>query len=91
MEIAMGRPPSGLVLHKCGNKRCVRPDHLYEGTHLDNMADLSAVGHPRRKLSEDDARMVMEDAGTYRDIARRFGISQRAVYNIKTRKTYRYV
>src|SRR5882724_9233164 len=28
-----------LVLHKCNNKICVRPDHLYDGTYSDNLKD----------------------------------------------------
>ena len=32
------------VLHKCDNPSCVRPDHLYVGTLLDNGADCSKRG-----------------------------------------------
>ena len=32
-------PPNMLVLHHCDNRRCVRPEHLYLGTHADNMRD----------------------------------------------------
>ena len=32
-------PSSMLVLHRCDNKRCVRPYHLFLGTHSDNVAD----------------------------------------------------
>jgi len=40
-ELINGEIKNGLhVLHKCHNKLCVNPDHLYLGTYQDNMADL---------------------------------------------------
>ena len=32
------------VLHKCDNNPCIRPDHIYQGTQQDNMADMFARG-----------------------------------------------
>lgn len=65
-------PDEVMILHKCNNKLCVHPDHLYAGTHQDNMNDLRNAGtlagannpnhgiqcseEKRRKLKESNTR-----------------------------------
>src|SRR5271165_4726377 len=44
-ELSFGPIPDGLnVCHKCDNRRCVRPDHLFLGTDRDNILDCIRKG-----------------------------------------------
>lgn len=99
-EIASGRPiPHGMmVLHRCDNRRCVNWQHLFIGTHQDNMADMQAKGrkasvrgpnNPRAKLEPEQVAAVKADPRPQRVIARDFGISKSQVGNIKRGEQWR--
>jgi DNA-binding CsgD family transcriptional regulator len=75
------------VLHKCDVRPCMNPEHLYQGTHQDNMRDMrerqrSPRGerHSRAKLTDaqiEELRRLYEGGGfTTRSIAALFSISK---------------
>lgn len=96
--VVRGAIAEGLcVLHGCDNPACINADHLFLGTHQDNMDDMWAKGRARpghdcrkgkrnhmARLSEEQVRQIRIASGSQRKIGRRFGISQRAVSDIKT-------
>lgn len=80
-------PKGKCVLHKCDTKLCVNPDHLFIGTHKDNIRDMWQKGRqrvvvgsslPHAKLNERSVRIIRElrqQGHKYYVIAARFGVN----------------
>ena len=94
--IHFGEIPIGkLVLHKCDNKKCVNPNHLYLGTHGDNAKDKvlrnpSVLG-PTSKFYEGEAwlmkKLWQSKKFTQIQIAKMFKCSPRTIGHIVNGET----
>ena len=106
--LVYGNIPDGMcVLHRCDVRCCVNPDHLFLGTHLDNMADMRAKGrgsfgwrhslthrgasNGRAKLADADILLIRESAETARALAKRYGVHFSTIYQIKQRSTWKHI
>lgn len=88
-----GPIPDGMeVCHKCDVRSCVNPDHLFLGTHRDNMADMQAKGrkpavvgvkNPAAKLTEDQVVDIFNAPGFHGVIAEQYGVDRSLVSGIK--------
>jgi hypothetical protein len=69
-----GAIPDGLfICHRCDNKICVNPEHLFLGTAHDNMRDMSKKGRSAGSRRKGEAHpMVRLSADQVRDIRSRY-------------------
>ncbi len=79
-----GQIPRGAhVLHRCDNRACVNPDHLFLGDNTLNVADRVAKGRSTNKIKRDDFPAILNDKRSQSAIARDWGVSQSTIWRIK--------
>jgi hypothetical protein len=95
-RIYRGDIPAGMwVLHKCDVPSCVNPDHLFLGTHQDNMRDCRQKGRSTygdrsgtTRLRNDQAIEIFRSQEPANDVATRFGVSPMTVFAIRAGRSW---
>lgn len=90
-----------LVCHKCNNRSCENPAHLYQGTPQDNATDrVNADKHPKgernysAKLAEQQVIKIIEllkNGKSHKFIAEAYKVSKGAIRNINKMKSWKYL
>jgi hypothetical protein len=85
------------VCHTCDTPRCVKPEHLFLGSALQNMRDKIEKGRaryscgeesPHAKMTEREVKAIRADPRPYAEIGAQYGVSASTVGDIKSRKSW---
>lgn len=94
--ITNGPIPEGqLILHRCDNRPCVRPDHLFLGDRAANAHDRDAKGRTAKagailtKESVSEIRRRHPQGDSARSLASEFGVSQWAIFDLLSHRTWK--
>ncbi len=96
-----GDPAGAHVLHTCDNPACVNPEHLFLGTHTDNMKDMTRKGrgkpmrgdaHTSAKLNRAkvaDIRRRIAAGEVQRRLAEEYGVRNDIINRIHKGKIWK--
>lgn len=99
-----GEIPKGLqICHKCDNPSCVNPDHLFLGSHTENMRDCfnknrnnnrKGSNNSNSKLNEHIVSVIrneyLKDI-TLNEISKKYNVSKSTISRILKNKSWRHV
>lgn len=92
---------NSLICHKCNNRRCCNPKHLYCGTYISNYQDMVLAGNahelphkkgvdsPEARFTQDQIIYIINSELSYSKLGSMFGVSKNTIFKIKTRKSYK--
>lgn len=98
--------PPLCILHKCDNRKCVNPDHLFIGDKKDNAVDRNQKGrgHIPKGESNGNSKLTKEQVlqirkeycpGSHKNgqvaLAKKFGVGQRLICCIVNRIIWKHI
>lgn len=87
-SLTYGPIPAGMsVCHRCDNPPCCRPDHLFLGSHAENMADMASKRRTRRVDGETESRALelLSSGMGQREVGAALGLGKTTVARIARR------
>lgn len=96
-------PNRMLVLHKCDNRECCNPDHLFIGTQKDNMRDMINKGRSNNvrgeecsfsKLKINDVlkiKLMIKNGILLSNICKIYNVSHTLIRKIKNNKVWKHI
>lgn len=102
LEKKMGRKikPKHKSLHKCDTPCCINPDHLFEGTQIDNMVDMVKKNRSSKginqfscKLTEEKVREIKygHKGLNHRELSEIYGVSAFTISTIRRGLKWRHI
>ena len=90
------------VCHRCDNRRCVNPEHLWEGSIADNNNDMKTKGRSRggngagesspvSKLDNKSVIYIKKSDKAYVELAKMFDVSESNIRMIKSGNTWKHI
>lgn len=90
------------VLHSCDNPKCVNPNHLFIGTHQDNMDDRKAKNREAITRGESNGRALLSEKQVlmiryarrvirHKDVAKIFKVSLPTIEKIFQKKLWKHI
>lgn len=98
--LTYGKWPENFACHRCDNKSCVRPSHLFDGTTDENMEDMrikgrAAVGEKNgaSKLTEKEVLDILSltSSRTHKEVAKKYQVSKSAIDSIVQGRSWGYL
>jgi len=95
-ELHSGKIPEGMfVCHQCDNPPCIRPEHLFLGSNIDNIVDsIEKKRHSFAKLTIDQVKLIRSpELATHssQELATMFGVSSYTISKVLDRTTWAHL
>lgn len=79
------------VLHKCDNRCCIRPNHLFLGTQAENMRDKVNKGRTACKLNADAVRDIRTSKLSPKELAEKYKVTIGHIHAVLRRETWKHI